>query len=250
MKSHLYIGTSGYTYAHWRGPFYPSELKEREWFRFYCTHFNSVELNVTFYRLPNRKAFETWRKTSPDEFGFVIKGSRYITHIKKLKESRESLRILFENASGLGEKLLCVLWQLPPAMKCNLERLKEFVTNLNNASVKCRHTFEFRNPSWFCEEVYSILRENGMSLCIADSPSFPQERVLTSDFVYLRLHGGKVLYGSEYSQGELEDWARNAREWMKGRQTLFAFFDNDAEGFAIKNAMSLREILEKGKRDQ
>ena len=243
MKNKIFIGTSGYSYPHWRDCFYPPEIQEKEWLEFYCRHFNSVELNVTFYRLPNKKAFETWRNNTPPEFRFVVKGSRYITHIKRLVSCRDSVRIFFENTGLLDEKLSCVLWQLPPSMKCNLPRLEDFIQALESSGIKTRHSFEFRHSTWFCPEVFRILESCNMNFCIADSPDYPKQEIFTSDFIYLRFHGGTKLYGSEYSDKEMHEWAQKIKAWIKYKKMVFSFFNNDACGFAVRNALKLKEFI-------
>ena len=241
-----FVGTSGYNYLHWQeGVFYPKGWPKNKLLEYYCQHFNSVELNVTFYRLPNQAIFKNWQRKTPQEFKFVIKGSRFITHIKRLKDVRNSLEMFLENASFLGEKLLCVLWQFPASFKFNLERLTNFISELkkNKISRKVLHSFEFRDESWFNENTFKILRENNLNLCIADSPNFPTQEVLTSDFLYLRFHGGKILYGSEYSEEELVSWAEKVKRWRKKVKILLAFFNNDAYGFAVKNAQMFKKLL-------
>jgi uncharacterized protein YecE (DUF72 family) len=202
-----------------------------------------VELNVTFYRLPQKKTFISWYRRTPKDFKFVIKGSRFITHIKRLKDCKDPLNIFFENASPLREKLACVLWQLPPSLKFDQSRLEEFIHFLKRDYKGYLHSFEFRNKTWFNTLTYKILRESNFNLCIADSPNFPCEEVLTSNFLYLRFHGGKTLYGSEYSLDELKAWADKVKGWHKDIEILFAFFNNDAYGFAIKNANQFKELI-------
>ncbi len=240
-----FIGTSGYNYSHWEGVFYPKEWPKNKLLEYYSQFFNSVELNVTFYRLPNQSVFKNWQRKTPSEFKFVIKGSRFITHVKRLKEVKNSLEMFFENASYLGEKLICVLWQLPASFKFNLERLKGFIAELKNNKLAKRvlHSFEFRDKSWFNQKTFKVLREENINLCIADSPRWPSQEVLTSNFLYLRFHGGKILYGSEYSEEELKKWTEKTKKWLKEVDTLFVFFNNDAYGFAIKNAKRFKELL-------
>lgn len=241
----MYIGTSGYAYPHWRGVFYPPRLPSYKWLEFYTQHFNSVELNVTFYRLPARKVFEGWHKRTPRNFKFVIKGSRFITHIKKLHNCGDSLKIFFDNAGALRNKLLCVLWQLPPSLKCNLKRLEAFLKQLKKKYSFCLHSFEFRNNSWFNEETYGLLKTYSSNLCIADSPNLPSSEAITAPFLYLRFHGGRALYSSEYSEEELHTWAERVKMWSANNKikTILAFFNNDAYGFAVKNAVAFKQIL-------
>lgn len=241
-----FIGTSGYNYAHWEeGVFYPQGLHRQEFLPYYCQYFNSVELNVTFYRLPSEKVFISWRKRTPSSFKFVIKGSRFITHIKRLKDVRSSLELFYKRAFSLENKLILTLWQFPASFKLELGRLKEFVRLIkkNKVAKGLLHAFEFRDNSWFSSSVFSLLEENNMSLCIADSPVWNSVEILTADFLYLRFHGGRVLYGSEYSEEELTCWKEKVKTWQGKIKKLFAFFNNDAYGFAVKNALRFKELL-------
>jgi uncharacterized protein YecE (DUF72 family) len=240
-----YIGTSGYNYLHWGdGVFYPGGLPQRSWLEYYVRYFQTVELNVSFYRLPGLKAFEGWQRRTPADFRFAAKGSRFITHIKRLRDCREPLEVFFKNAMGLKEKLSVVLWQLPPGLKADSDRLSQFSKELKQvAPQSVRQAFEFRNRTWFVPEVYEILVAFNFGLCIADSPRWPSEEVITTDFVYLRFHGGKVLYGSDYSTSELQGWARKAQGWLANGLDIYAYFNNDAFGFAVKNAQQFQEIL-------
>lgn len=241
----ILIGTSGYNYPHWwRGVFYPSDLPQRKWLEFYAQHFNTVELNVTFYRLPKKEIFEGWYKRTPKDFSFAIKGSRFITHIKRLKDCREPLSLLLDNASPLKEKLGVVLWQLSPQFHFDKERLEQFCVLLSTLprSKSLRHAFEFRNPSWFCQEVFQILEEFRFSLCLAHGSGLPYIEKITAEFVYLRLHGGEILYGSNYSDKELKEWADKIDGWRKKGRDVFVYFNNDAYGFAVKNGLTLKNI--------
>ncbi len=257
MSREIFIGTSGYSYMHWmdKDPplketgefrFYPKNIPQREWLEYYAQYFNSVELNVTFYRLPKESVFDGWHKRAPDNFRFVIKGSRFITHIKRLKDAEEPLERFMKRAVRLKDKLKCVLWQMPPNLSYNPKRIKNFISLLKNQP-QCLHSFEFRNESWFNEELYGILKENNINLCIADSPSYPYKEVFTSDFLYLRFHGGRRLYGSKYSPEELKQWVDKASVWMKDKNIMFAFFNNDAHGFAVENALYFQKLVDKWK---
>lgn len=242
------IGTSGYSYQHWQeGVFYPKAWPKNKLLEYYCQHFNAVELNVTFYRLPNSSVFKGWARKSPEDFTFVIKGPRFITHIKRLKDVKNPLEMFFKESSNLGNKLSCVLWQLPASFKFDIEKLKNFIEELkkNETAQKMFQSMEFRHDSWFNDKTYKLLEENKINLCIADSPRWPAAEIITSDFLYLRFHGGQTLYGSEYSEEELKRWAKKAKAWLKKTNCLFAFFNNDAQGFAVKNAKRFRKLLEK-----
>ncbi|PIQ88259.1 MAG: hypothetical protein COV72_09095 [Candidatus Omnitrophica bacterium CG11_big_fil_rev_8_21_14_0_20_42_13] len=242
MRRPIYIGTSGWNYPHWRGVFYPEGLAQKNWLAYYVNFFNGVELNVTFYRLPQKEIFENWRKNTPKNFRFAAKGSRFITHIKRLKDVKAPLNLFFKNASGLGEKMAAVLWQLPPAFKQDLKRLEPFLKLIKKT--KIRQAFEFRNQTWFNEETYALLKEYNACLCIAHSGGrFPCIKETTSDFLYLRFHGVGALYSSNYSDKELKGWAEFAKKHRD--KNLFAFFNNDARGFAVKNALRFRELFKR-----
>jgi len=243
----VFVGTSGYTYRHWwDGVFYPRTLPQKEWLEFYSQFFDTVELNVSFYRLPNRNTFEGWYQRTPGRFHFSAKGSRFITHIKRLRDCAEPLGVFFDHALGLKEKLNVILWQLPPTFKVNLSRLKEFCSLLTevSASHPVRQAFEFRDESWFCPDVYRLLREHNFSLCVAHSSTLPYVERATADFVYVRFHGGESLYGSNYSEGELRDWSKRITGWLGEGLDVYSYFNNDAFGFAVKNALALRGLLE------
>lgn len=244
--SKVYIGTSGFNYGHWAdGVFYPQGLAAAKWLSFYASKFNSVELNVTFYRLPERSTFEKWYKETPDNFVFAIKGSRFITHVKKLNNANDSVKLFFDNAAGLGQKLKIVLWQFGANFKINLERFGSFCDLLrkNKIAKNLSHAFEFRHESWFRDEVYGILKKHNFALCIAHSRAWPSEEVVTANYVYLRFHGGKILFTSNYSKKELVAWASKIKKWMGEGKDVYAYFNNDAMGFAPKNALTLHNLV-------
>jgi len=241
-----YIGTSGYNYPHWwNGVFYPADLPQKKWLEFYTEYFDTVELNVSFYRLPKKEVFESWYKRTPKKFLFAVKGSRFITHIKRLQDCREPLSLLLTNASPLKEKLGALLWQLPPRFKFRKERLEEFCVLLSTLprSKLHRHAFEFRDESWFCDEAFRILEEFDFAFCIAHGSGLPSLEKITSGLIYLRLHGGDVLYGSDYSDKELREWARKIQDWRGKGKTVFVYFNNDAYGFAVKNGLTLKKLV-------
>lgn len=248
--SQIYIGTSGYSYWHWKGLFYPKDLPSYKWLEYYAKHFNTVELNVTFYRLPNAAAFKSWYRRTPKLFLYVCKGSRFITHVKKFKGIKRATQLFFERVGLLHEKLGIILWQLPPTWKVNIKRFLEFLKILEEQTqrfkekkITVKHVFEFRHQSWFCKEVYNLLCKYKFGLVIADSPRFPCVEKVTADFVYLRFHGGKILYGSRYSKKELTDWAKKIKKWQKENFDIYIYFNNDAHAFAVKNAKELKKIL-------
>jgi uncharacterized protein YecE (DUF72 family) len=243
----VFVGTSGYNYRDWwNGVFYPRALPQKGWLEFYGHFFDTVELNVSFYRLPDRKTFEGWYQRTPKHFLFSVKGSRFITHIKRLKDCREPLETFLNHARGLREKLRVILWQLPLRFKLNMERLKDFCSLLDDgcASRLVRQVFEFRDASWFCQEVYRLLEEHNFSLCVAHSLVLPCVERTTADFVYIRFHGGESIYGSDYSEGELRDWSGRIGAWLGEGLDVYSYFNNDAFGCAVKNALALRKLVE------
>jgi len=233
-----FIGTSGWNYSHWQGIFYPEDLAENKWLLYYTNFFNCVELNVTFYRLPKKEIFLNWYKKTPKDFFFVAKGSRFITHIKKLKDIEKPLDLFMRNVAYLKEKLVACLWQFPPQFKKDIKRIENFLKLLKKTGI--RQAFEFRNTSFFMQDIYSLLKKYNFCLCIAHSEYFPCVKEITSDFIYLRFHGGNLLYSSNYSDKELKAWADFAQSTKKD---IFAFFNNDAQGFAVKNALRFKELL-------
>lgn len=238
----LLVGTSGYVYPHWRnGVFYPEGLPQKEELEYYSQHFDTVELNNPFYRLPEAKTFSNWAKRVPENFIFTVKVSRFITHIKKLKQCQEPWQTFLERSVNLKEKLGPFLFQLPPNWHKDLDQLKEFIEMVKVTDKKYRYVFEFRHPSWFSEDVYQIFKkQKNISLCLADSPQWPFKEIITGNFVYIRMHGGKVLYSSNYSEKELKEWAEKIKKWLKQKLDVYVYFNNDAMGYAVGNAKTLR----------
>ncbi len=238
----LYVGCSGFTYPHWRGAFYPEKLPQGRWFDCYSSIFSSVELNVTFYRLLKPQTFEGWRRKSPAGFVFSVKGSRFITHVKRLLDPEAPLERFFDGVLHLEEKLGAVLWQLPPGFGRDTERLGRFLAAL--ARYPVRNALEFRDESWCVEEVADLCRERGAALCMADWPPFINELPLTADFVYIRRHGRGGGYASRYSPAELGHDALRIRHYLEGGRNIHIYFNNDAHAFAPANARELISILE------
>lgn len=233
------IGTSGWNYDHWKGVFYPKEMPSHEWLGFYARHFDTVEINYSFYHWPEREAFEKWRRDTPEGFVFAVKASQYLTHRKKLKDAQEPLRRTFDHARGLGEKLGPILYQLPPRWKANLDRLRQFLSLLPE---DIRHVIEFRDPSWQVEEVYSLLQEHGVGYCIMSAPDLPKVLKVTASFAYVRMHNGGCDTGGNYEDVQLEWWAEQIVGWLRDAD-VYVYFNNDASGFAVKNALRLREMV-------
>jgi uncharacterized protein YecE (DUF72 family) len=238
------IGCSGWNYQHWRnGVFYPPRLPPRRWLDFYARHFDTVEVNSTFYRLPRESAVANWVRESPPGFLLTVKMSRYATHIKRLRDLPPSISLFYERIRPLrgSRKLGPVLWQLPPDFRRDDERLSGALEQLPSG----RHCFEFRHESWFVDEVYELLRRHGVALVIGDDPRRPfQEHTFTSDWTFIRFHHGTRGRESNYSRSELEEWAQRIAAWARGVEVL-AYFNNDRRGFAPRNALELRKLLER-----
>jgi len=231
------IGCSGFLYDHWRGTFYPEDLSKNQWLEYYCKHFPTVELNVTFYRLPERETFAKWYLSTPDEFVFSLKGSRFITHVKKLKDCSEPIEAFFSRASVLKEKLGIILWQFPPTFNLDIERFKEFLAALEPYHV--RNTFEFRNKTWINKKVFNLLEKENAAICVADHPDFLQNLPETADFVYIRRHGKEGSYATSYSTESLKEDVKFIKALLKKKKDIFFYFNNDAFGYAPKNAAEL-----------
>lgn len=232
------IGTSGWNYGHWRELFYPKGLKQSAWLGFYSGNFDTVEINATFYRLPKPEYVDNWAGAVPGRFRFALKGSRFLTHIKRLGDTGESLDRFFDLMSRLGTRAGPVLWQLPPQMKRDDDRLAAFATALPGG---WRHAFEFRHESWFCREVYDILERAGAALCIGDHPDRPRDVLLTASWTYLRFHFGED--GGRYTRRQLEEWAERIRRFAAEGAHAFIYFNNDWQGYALENARDLRALL-------
>jgi uncharacterized protein YecE (DUF72 family) len=239
--SNVIIGCSGFSYKHWKRVFYPEDLPERQWLEHYSRSFSSVELNVTFYHLPAASSFQAWYRSTPPRFVFAVKGSRYITHVKRLLDPVEALSRFFNGALLLREKLRVVLWQFPPAFKLNLDRFSAFLELLRPYPV--RHTFEFRNETWLVPSVVDLCRVHKVSLCMADSPKFIDDLPATADFVYIRRHGQTGHYDGRYSKAQLARDAERIKSHLKEGREVFMYFNNDSHGYAPLNARELGDML-------
>jgi uncharacterized protein YecE (DUF72 family) len=234
-----YIGTSGWHYDHWREVFYPRGLAKSRWLGFYSGQFSTVELNNSFYRLPSERAFTTWKDSSPPEFVFSVKVSRFITHIKRLRDTATSVSKFMARARLLEGKLGPLLYQLPKNMRRDVQVFEDFLKMLPGDVC---HVFEFRHDSWFDDDIFNLLRRYNAGFCIYDMPGFNTPVVATSDFAYIRFHGSRWLYGGCYSDKELKDWARRIKELDV--RVVYAYFNNDIEGFATRNALTFKHLLE------
>jgi uncharacterized protein YecE (DUF72 family) len=236
----VHIGTSGWHYKHWYGRFYPEKLPASKMLEFYSRYFDTVELNNTFYRLPPDNGLETWRTTAPRGFCFAAKGSRFITHMKKLKDPEVAIGRYFERIDRLRPKLGPIVFQLPPFWEIDEERFQNFLRALPKQH---RYAFELRNPTWHTESIYRILRKHNAAFCIFEIAGFASDCHITANFTYLRLHGPEGAYQGSYSKAKLERWAARIGEWRKQLKAVYIYFDNDQAAYAVDNALSLKGLV-------
>jgi len=237
-EASIRIGTSGWMYKYWQEVFYPVELPDSKWLEYYSGQFDTVELNASFYRLPNPKTFCNWNARTPDNFLWSVKASKYITHTKRLKDRVEPMQRLYDASAGLEKKLGVILFQLPPNIVFDESLFRAFCSSLKP---NVRHTLEIRHASWINDSLCGILNEFNMALCISDTAGrYPSPEIITADFAYVRLHGSQKLYASSYSEDELQTWAQKIKSWERD---TFVYFDNDFEGNAVRDAKRLKEIL-------
>lgn len=236
----VHIGTSGWHYKHWKGPFYPADLASTKWLPWYVDHFDTVEINNSFYRLPATSALELWCRQTPANFCFAVKASRYITHNRKLNDPQNAVDKFLTVIDKLERRLGPILFQLPPSWKVNAERLDQFLSGLPPSH---RYVFEFRNETWNTHQVYEVLRRHNAALCIYELAGFQSPLEITADFTYIRLHGPGNKYQGDYSQPILRAWAKRIEAWRKTLRHIFVYFDNDQAGFAAKNALELRQMV-------
>ncbi len=234
------IGTSGWHYKHWIGPFYPPGLRKEQWLEYYAQHFDTVELNNTFYHLPRAQTMVNWHDRVPAHFLFAVKASRYITHVKKLNEPQESLQRFLELVDLLKRRLGPILYQLPPSLHKNLERLDAFIACLPKRN---HAVFEFRHKSWYEQDTFDLLHKRGVALCVHDLGDSASPRLVTGQMAYVRFHGTDGRYAGNYPDSVLQDWAG----WLKGQaphvRAVHAYFNNDISGHAISNARTLKQIM-------
>jgi uncharacterized protein YecE (DUF72 family) len=233
------IGCSGWQYKHWKGDFYPSGLPQSQWFAHYARTFDTVEINNSFYRLPEDSTFAKWREQAPRRFLYAVKASRFLTHMKKLKDPEDPLFRFFENAKHLGPHFGPVLYQLPPRWPLNLDRFEHFLSALPKGY---RHTVEFREPSWYDERVYALMQRYNVALCLHDMQGSATGKLVVGPFVYVRFHGW-TKYAGRYEDERLDEWA----DWLMARIAdgldVFAYFNNDVGGHAPRDAVRLRDRI-------
>ncbi len=242
MEIKNFIGTSGFSYSHWKGIFYPEDLSSSKFLEFYAKNFDTVEMNSTFYHIPRDSTIRNWTKKTPENFVFSVKASKFITHIKRLKEAEESVEKFLQKAELFGNKLGVILFQLPPSLKKDTVLLSEFIGTLDKNK---KYAFEFRHKTWLSDDVYEILKKNNIAFCISDTPRYPYAEVITADFSYVRLHGHTKLYASEYTKEQLKHYAKLVSENNKKGISFYVYFDNDFYGYAVKNALELKNLIQK-----
>jgi uncharacterized protein YecE (DUF72 family) len=237
------VGTSGWHYLHWRGTFYPPSLPTSEWLGWYQRHFDTVEINSSFYRLPSTATASAWGDAAPAGFTFAVKASRYLTHMKKLQSARPALARFLAVCQALGKRCGPLLFQLPPGWKCDPPRLAAFLGDLPERR-EC--AFELRDPSWHVDAIYALLERHNAAFCIYDLKGCQSPRPLTADFAYLRLHGpGPQAYCGSYGPAALAGWADSILAWKHLRR-VYVYFDNDEAGHAVRDALDLRRLLDAG----
>lgn len=241
-NKNIFLGTSGWNYKDWKNDFY-SGVKQKNWLEFYASIFNAVEVNATFYRLLKDTTVSGWFDKTPADFSFAVKGSRYVTHTKRLNDPLEAVEKQKDNLSPLGKKLRAVIWQMPASFQKNLERLNIFCQALQNSWPEPDHAFEFRHTSWFDSEVENILSDYQLGICISDAADWPCWEKVSSNPVYIRLHGHTQTYRSFYTEPELQDWSQKITDWHDQGYRVHIYFDNTDSGAAWKNAMRLQEIV-------
>lgn len=245
MTAELRVGTSGWNYGDWRGIFYPAELAGAEYLGWYSRHFDTAELNYSFYRLPRPSTYEKWAAETPEGFVLALKVSRFITHIRRLEGTEDAWQRFLENARALGGKLGPLLLQLPPSFKADAGRLERFLAAARRGKEEgaARLAFEFRHSSWFEPGILELLQRLDVALVIAQSERYPQAPLTpTASFVYLRFHGPGRLFSSEYTDEQLAEWAGRIHAWRAQGRAVFAYFNNDFHGYAVSNARTLLRL--------
>jgi uncharacterized protein YecE (DUF72 family) len=234
----IFIGCSGWFYWHWRGIFYPEGNRTDSWFKHYVSNFDTVELNAPFYSWPKDATVRSWRRAAPENFRYSVKVNRLITHEKRLRRTGPLVRKFCEIETILQEKLGCFLFQFPPSYRYTRSRLNSIIRQLEPGY---RHAVEFRHKSWWRKIVFNAFEQRGLIFCSVSGPRLPSDLIKTADTLYVRFHGTSRWYRHDYSKEELAEWARKIRE--SGAREAWIYFNNDREGFAIKNAKQLRRML-------
>jgi uncharacterized protein YecE (DUF72 family) len=242
MQPVSHIGCSGWNYKHWRGRFYPEEAPPKRWFEFYAMDFDTVEINNTFYQLPTSHTFKAWRTQAPDGFIYAVKANRYLTHLKRLKDSKAPLKRFLDRARLLGVHLGPILYQLPPRWRLNMERFESFLDLLPEDLL---HVFEFRDQSWMVDKVFQLLEERGFSFCAHDMPGLDVPRLVTGPLAYVRFHGALEKYRDGYPEPTLRSWGKWMEKQLRDGKDLYVYFNNDAEAHAPHDALRLKQKIKR-----
>lgn len=237
-QTNIYIGTSGWSYKHWKDVFYPSDLNEKAYLKFYSEYFSTVEINSSFYHFLNPETIDKWTDIVPNDFIFSVKANRHITHTKRLKDADKTVPDFMKSLFGFKHKLGPILFQLPPSFAFDAQRLKSFTEELPK---DYRYIFEFRNNQWFNPETYDILKNINAGFCIYNLGGVQSPKEITSDFAYIRLHGSINLGQGEYSSQEIEKISEDIKKFTAEKKDVYCYFNNDQNGYAVKNALELRK---------
>jgi uncharacterized protein YecE (DUF72 family) len=243
MRARARIGCSGWQYRDWKGRFYPDDVPEARWLEYYARTFDTVEINNSFYKLPTREAVASWRSRAPRGFLFAVKASRYLTHLRKLKDPADPLELFFDRARRLGPHLGPVLYQLPPRWRANPERLNSFLAEIPR---NVKQVIEFREPDWYTEATFHALDRSSVALCLHDMVGSAPPRIAVGPFVYVRFHGTTAKYAGRYSDRQLSSWASWLAAQLETGRDVYAYFNNDREGHAVQNALMLRRMIDSG----
>jgi len=241
VTARIRIGTSGWHYKHWLGVFYPEDIRASDMLNFYSQIFDTVEINNSFYQLPQATTFDNWKDTVPANFQFVVKASRFITHMKKLKDPKSSTAKFFLGVERLEKKLGPILFQLPPRWNLDLERLREFLRSLPR---EWKYALEFRDASWLVPEVFELMQKQNVAFCIHDFADMKVPVQITANFTYVRFHGPtSTKYAGSYSTQQLRQWAERIEGWRAKLSAIYAYFNNDPGGAAVRNAITLKQLV-------
>ncbi|MDD5146072.1 MAG: DUF72 domain-containing protein, partial [Candidatus Pacebacteria bacterium] len=235
----LFIGTSGWSYKHWQGIFYPRKLTQNKWLNYYSKHFNTVELNMSFYRFPSIEIIDKWQKELPEEFKMTLKANRMITHVKRFKNVDRILADFYALAEGFKNNLGCILFQAPPFFKYSDENVEIMANFLKILDKEKRNAVEFRHLSWWNQKVYELFQKEEIGFCSVSGLNMPEDAITTSKFAYIRFHGPDEAYSSKYSEEELKEWAKKINS-LKTKE-IFCYFNNDQNAYAVENAKELRK---------
>ncbi len=239
-RGHSFIGTSGWSYDHWKDTVYPGDMRRDDWLHHYAGHLRTVEVNSTFYGVPAKASIESWLAATPPGFVFAVKASRYLTHMKKLKDPEAGLSNFLDAIRPLGPRLGPILFQLPPRWRCNPDRLAAFLDALSPAH---RHAFEFRDPSWHVDEIAALLEGRNAAFCMFELAGARSPELVTADFTYIRLHGPGAAYRGNYGDHALARWAERIGRWRDNGIDVYCYFDNDEAGYAFRNAVRLAQLI-------